>query len=136
VDESYNNRFLHVRLLLVLLTQGIDATKEIRAKGFLEIDLPVVALTASIQSVDWVQVGMNDCMKKPVRLVDLKRCLAKNCRNVSPPSLSEEDVTSFRCSSMIGAIMDAEGGHEDLASPKGFLESRSNPLGIVSFDDN
>ena len=136
MDESYTNRFLHARLLLVLLTQGIDATKEIRAKGFLETDLPVVALTASIQSVDWVQVGMNDCIKKPVRIVDLKRCLAKNWRSVSPPSLSEEDVKSVRCSSMIGGIMDAEAGHEELVSPKGFLQSRSNPLGIVSFDGN
>ena len=61
-------------------SQGIDATKEIRNKGYLEDDLPVVALTASIQSVDWAQCGMNDCIKKPVRIVDLKQCLAKNAR--------------------------------------------------------
>uniref|UniRef100_A0A7R9ZPZ9 Response regulatory domain-containing protein n=1 Tax=Craspedostauros australis TaxID=1486917 RepID=A0A7R9ZPZ9_9STRA len=57
---------------------GIDATKEIRCQGYLECDLPIVGLTASIQTFDWNQIGMNDCIKKPVRILDLKRGLAKH----------------------------------------------------------
>jgi len=54
---------------------GIDATKEIRCQGFPMADLPIIGLTASIQSMDWRQVGMNKCLKKPVRINELKQCL-------------------------------------------------------------
>eukprot|EP00980_Cylindrotheca_fusiformis_P005711 scaffold1192_cov58-Cylindrotheca_fusiformis.AAC.5 len=57
---------------------GIDAAKEIRNHGFSFHDLPVLGLTASVQSIDWHEVGMNDCIKKPVRMNDLKQALAKN----------------------------------------------------------
>jgi CheY-like chemotaxis protein len=56
---------------------GIDATKEIRRKGITMSDLPIVGLTASIQFLDWVELGMNDCLKKPVRISDLKATLIK-----------------------------------------------------------
>jgi CheY-like chemotaxis protein len=57
---------------------GIDATKEIRRKGYKMSDLPIVGLTASIQFLDWFEIGMNDCLKKPVRMSDLKAALIKN----------------------------------------------------------
>jgi len=57
---------------------GIDATKEIRSLGFDERAIPIVGLTASIQNIDWRNIGMNDCLKKPIRIVDLRECLEKN----------------------------------------------------------
>jgi CheY-like chemotaxis protein len=57
---------------------GIDATKEIRRKGYNMSDLPIVGLTASIQFLDFFELGMNDCLKKPVRISDLKAALIKN----------------------------------------------------------
>jgi CheY-like chemotaxis protein len=57
---------------------GIDATKEIRRKGFSMSKLPIVGLTASIIGLDWYSIGMNDCLKKPIRIADLKSALAKN----------------------------------------------------------
>lgn len=57
---------------------GIDATKEIRRKGYNTYELPIVGLTASIQGLDWSAIGMNDCLKKPIRIPDLKAALLKN----------------------------------------------------------
>ena len=57
---------------------GIDATKEIRRKGYSMSDLPIVGLTASIQFLDFFELGMNDCLKKPVRISDLREALIKN----------------------------------------------------------
>ena len=57
---------------------GIDATKELRNRGYGIDDLPVVGLTASIQGLDWHAIGMNDCLKKPIRLADLKKAIAAN----------------------------------------------------------
>lgn len=57
---------------------GIDATKEIRRKGYSMKGLPIVGLTASIQGLDWFKIGMNDCLKKPIRISDLKAALIKN----------------------------------------------------------
>jgi CheY-like chemotaxis protein len=57
---------------------GIDATKEIRRNGYTMSDLPIVGLTASIQFLDWFELGMNDCLKKPIRISDLKAALIKN----------------------------------------------------------
>ena len=57
--------------------------------------MPVVALTASIQSVDWIHCGMNDYIKKPVRLVELKQSLEKHAAGRTKrteKSLSIEDA--------------------------------------------
>jgi CheY-like chemotaxis protein len=59
---------------------GIDATKEIRRRGFSVSELPIVGLTASIQGLDWSEIGMNDCLTKPIRIADLKSALQKNMR--------------------------------------------------------
>ena len=57
---------------------GIDATKELRSKGYSMSDLPIVGLTASVHFLDFFELGMNDCLKKPVRILDLKAALSKN----------------------------------------------------------
>jgi CheY-like chemotaxis protein len=57
---------------------GIDATKELRLKGYNMSDLPIVGLTASAHFLDFFDLGMNDCLKKPVRILDLKAALIKN----------------------------------------------------------
>jgi CheY-like chemotaxis protein len=57
---------------------GIDATKELRSKGYNMSDLPIVGLTASVDYLDFFELGMNDCLKKPVRILDLKAALIKN----------------------------------------------------------
>jgi CheY-like chemotaxis protein len=57
---------------------GIDATKELRLKGYNMSDLPIVGLTASVNFFDFFDLGMNDCLKKPVRILDLKAALIKN----------------------------------------------------------
>lgn len=51
---------------------------EIRRKGYTKANLPIVGLTASIQGKDWLDVGMNECLKKPIRLNELKEALARN----------------------------------------------------------
>jgi signal transduction histidine kinase/CheY-like chemotaxis protein len=73
---------------------GIDATKEIRNNGYGESDLPIVGLTASMQNVDWNQIGMNDCLKKPIRMVDLKKCLAKHSSLIAQRSISNTEFVS------------------------------------------
>jgi signal transduction histidine kinase/CheY-like chemotaxis protein len=81
VDEIESRRDDYDMVLMDVqmpVMDGIDATKEIRNKGYGEYDLPIVGLTASIQNVDWNQIGMNDFLKKPIRMVDLKLSLAKH----------------------------------------------------------
>jgi CheY-like chemotaxis protein len=65
------------------IMDGIDATKEIRNRGYSMADLPIVGLTASIQNLDWSSVGMNDCLMKPVRIADLKESIHKNFTSAS-----------------------------------------------------
>ena len=56
----------------------MEATKEIRRLGHSKEELPVIGLTASIQSRDWLDSGMNDCLKKPLRISDLMSALSRN----------------------------------------------------------
>jgi PAS domain S-box-containing protein len=58
---------------------GIEATKQIRSRGWSESTLPVVGLTASYQPADrqyYRDIGMNDCIGKPVRINTLKKVLS------------------------------------------------------------
>ena len=58
---------------------GIEATKLIRSKGICEASLPVIGLTASYQTADqqyYRDIGMNDCIGKPVRIKTLKKVLS------------------------------------------------------------
>ena len=58
---------------------GIEATRQVRHHLHLsKTDLPVVGLTASFQTTDlqmYLDVGMNTCLSKPIRLESLKRTL-------------------------------------------------------------
>jgi CheY-like chemotaxis protein len=50
---------------------GIEATRLIRSKGWTKEMLPIVGLTASFQTAElasYQEMGMNDCIGKPVRL--------------------------------------------------------------------
>ena len=56
----------------------MEATKEIRRLGHSKEELPVIGLTASIQSRDWLDSGMNDCLKKPLRMNELKKAFSRH----------------------------------------------------------
>ena len=63
---------------------GIEATKEIRSRGW---DCPVVGLTASFQRSQlpfYRQVGMNDCISKPILLKGLRNTIFENVRPKNP----------------------------------------------------
>jgi len=69
---------------------GIEATKEIRSRGW---DCPVVGLTASFQRSQlpfYLQVGMNDCIGKPI--------LMKGLRNTISEIVSTKKSRSDSCS--------------------------------------
>jgi len=54
---------------------GVEATQLLRKKGWTKSRLPVVGLTASFQTADlafYQEIGMNDCIGKPVRLQTLR----------------------------------------------------------------
>lgn len=68
---------------------GIEATKEIRSRGW---DCPVVGLTASFQRSQlpfYRQVGMNDCISKPILLKGLRNTILENVRPKNSTSHSE-----------------------------------------------
>lgn len=58
---------------------GMEATRQIRRRLLMtKTELPVVGLTASFQTADmqmYLDVGMNTCLSKPIRLETLKRTL-------------------------------------------------------------
>ncbi|CAB9515627.1 Hybrid signal transduction histidine kinase [Seminavis robusta] len=49
---------------------GFEATKRLRSMGY--TDLPIYGLTASMARSDFVELGFNDWLPKPIRLKDLK----------------------------------------------------------------
>lgn len=58
---------------------GIDATRQIRQKGYSKTDLPIIALTAHVFDDDrkrCLEAGMNDFLSKPLSLSHLKSVLA------------------------------------------------------------
>lgn len=60
---------------------GIEATKEIRSRGW---DCPVIGLTASYQRSElsfYQQVGMNDCISKPVLTQGLRAAISEHVQN-------------------------------------------------------
>jgi CheY-like chemotaxis protein len=60
---------------------GIQATKEIRAGGYGETNIPIVALTAYAMSGDrekFLQAGMDDYIPKPVSREDLIQKVEKH----------------------------------------------------------
>ena len=58
---------------------GIEATKKIRTMGIEKSKLPIVGLTASFQHSElssYLDIGMNDCLGKPIKHLSLQRALA------------------------------------------------------------
>ena len=49
---------------------GLEATRRLRTMGFNE--LPIYGLTASVARSDFVELGFNDWLPKPIRMKDLK----------------------------------------------------------------
>ena len=59
---------------------GCQATKIIRGLGYSKEDLPIVGLTASFQRSElnhYLEIGMNDCLGKPVKLRYLKEAIVR-----------------------------------------------------------
>jgi CheY-like chemotaxis protein len=73
------NNFYDIVLMDVQMPvkDGIEATKEIRSRGWKS---PIIGLTASYQSSEldyYLDVGMNDCISKPVRFDDLRNTITQ-----------------------------------------------------------
>ena len=69
---------------------GIQATLAIRSMGLSKLDLPIVGLTASFQHSEldyYLEIGMNDCLGKPVKLASLKRAIAQAVGNADTHGL-------------------------------------------------
>jgi signal transduction histidine kinase/ActR/RegA family two-component response regulator len=59
---------------------GMEATQIIRRNGWTEDVLPVLGLTADFRTTDlskYQEIGMNDCIGKPIRINDLRAYLKK-----------------------------------------------------------
>jgi signal transduction histidine kinase/CheY-like chemotaxis protein len=78
---------------------GIEATKEIRRRGWTG---PVIGLTASFQWSElsfYQEIGMDDCLGKPVRLKDLRSAIFQTQK---PKPAKQE--TCQKKQKMIGAV--------------------------------
>ena len=54
---------------------GIEATRQIRGDG--RTELPIIALTASVQRADFLDLGFNDWIGKPIPMKVLKEKLQR-----------------------------------------------------------
>lgn len=64
--------------IMMPVMDGLQATKEIRNMGLSKETLPIIGLTASFQPSErskYIDVGMTDCLGKPVKLASLKRAI-------------------------------------------------------------
>ena len=78
VQEEYFDLVLMDHMMPVM--DGIEATKAIREMGLDKSKLPIVGLTASYQHSEldtYLEVGMNDCLGKPVKLALLKDAITQ-----------------------------------------------------------
>jgi CheY-like chemotaxis protein len=85
--ESFDLVLMDVQMPVM---DGIEATKKIRSMGLSKSKLAVVGLTASFQHSEldtYLEIGMNDCLGKPVKLINLKRTIEAN-RSAKPSVLS------------------------------------------------
>ncbi len=74
---------------------GIEATKEIRSRGW---DCPVVGLTASFQRSQlpfYLQVGMNDCIGKPILMKGLRNTISEII--LAKKSKGYSDTSQIQC---------------------------------------
>jgi CheY-like chemotaxis protein len=68
---------------------GIEATKEIRSRGW---DCPIVGVTASFQRSQmpfYQQVEMNDCVGKPILLKGLRSTISEHVQTKTATSSNE-----------------------------------------------
>lgn len=80
VDElrrsSYDLVLMDVQMPVM---DGVECTKQIRSVlGLSKLELPVIGLTASFQHSDlryYQDVGMNNCLGKPLRVDKLKHAI-------------------------------------------------------------
>lgn len=63
---------------------GLEATRRLRTMGY--TDLPIVGLTASVKRSDYIELGFNDWLPKPILMKDLKAKLLKLCCDHSEES--------------------------------------------------
>ena len=66
--------------VMMPVMDGIQATKALRSMGLSKALLPIIGLTASFQHSErdnYLGIGMNDCLGKPVKLASLKRAIAQ-----------------------------------------------------------
>ena len=69
---------------------GIEATRRLRASGFDEAELPIIAQTANAYAEDvaaCIDAGMQDHLTKPIRLRDLEQIMNIYLDGRSPPAL-------------------------------------------------
>jgi signal transduction histidine kinase/ActR/RegA family two-component response regulator len=63
---------------------GLEATKLIRSNGWTKSKLPIIGLTASFQTAqlkEYQDIGMNNCIGKPVRMKALKEIIDNTKQN-------------------------------------------------------
>ena len=65
-SDTYFHRFRY--------DPGLEATKVLRAEGY---SLPIYALTASVQRIDFEDLGFNDWIGKPIPMKTLKEKLQR-----------------------------------------------------------
>ncbi|KAL3906062.1 MAG: hypothetical protein SGILL_009428, partial [Bacillariaceae sp.] len=79
LEENSPNSFDAVLMDVQMpIMDGLEATRRLRAKGF--IDLPILALTASVKQCDYKDLGFNDWLPKPTPLKQLQEKLQKSVR--------------------------------------------------------
>jgi len=73
---QYDICFMDIQMPIM---DGIEATKLIREE--ITKDMPIIAITA-LDNFNYdrsIETGMNDCLKKPVSLEQLKEVITKHC---------------------------------------------------------
>jgi len=95
-DAKYDLVLMDVQMPVM---DGNEATKRIRAQGLSNKILPIVGLTADYQSADedyYRDIGMNDCIGKPVRMKNLNAVMHRAIADRSLGSLHSFHRTSNR----------------------------------------
>mmetsp|Transcript_26899 Transcript_26899/g.39791 ORF Transcript_26899/g.39791 Transcript_26899/m.39791 type:complete len:666 (-) Transcript_26899:35-2032(-) len=68
-EHAYDLVLMDIQMPIM---DGIDATKEIRSKG---MTTPIIGLTASVYRTDFMDLGLDGWICKPVRLGDLQKTI-------------------------------------------------------------
>lgn len=73
VNEIQENMYdLILMDMQMPIMDGIDATKEIRSIGMI---VPIIGLTASVYRSDFMEIGLDGWLSKPVRLKELQKTI-------------------------------------------------------------